>query len=255
MLRFWRKIRKSLVEQDRLKNYMLYALGEILLVMIGILLALYVNNLNQIRQKRNSEIQYLTSLKEEFNRNKKEVERVLNSCASIKISGTQLANWSGSTADKIVPSNIEQNFAMTFAAPPKFIQSPGVLNDLISSGNLNKIQNSEIRYLLQQWFAIIKEVEDEEDELWRHRFDVVDFVNKNISFKSVLSTLDMLSNFEEINQDLNFSSDIRELLKSRYFENLLLFYLINLDSLEQNFYPQLEKNIDSIINEIDEELK
>lgn len=239
----------------RFRKYILYALGEILLVMIGILLALYVNNQNQIRQDRNTEVQYLKSLKDEFTRNLKEVDRVIAICESIKITGTNLANSAGPNTHHLDAPTIEQNFVITFAEPPKFIESPGILNDLISSGNLNKIQNSEIRYLLQQWFAIIKEIEDEEDELWRHRFDVIDFVNKNLSVKSVLATVNLLSNVDGLNDNLNFKSDSRELLSSRYFENLLLFYLITLDSLEQNFYPQLRKNINSIIDEIDKEIK
>jgi hypothetical protein len=57
MLNFLRKIRKSYLLNNKAKSYLLYALGEIILVMAGILLALYVNNLNeaskQNRQLRN----------------------------------------------------------------------------------------------------------------------------------------------------------------------------------------------------------
>lgn len=49
MLRFFRNIRQKLIEQEKMKKYIWYALGEILLVMIGILLALQVNNWNQER--------------------------------------------------------------------------------------------------------------------------------------------------------------------------------------------------------------
>ena len=49
MLKFFRKIRQNLIDQRDAKRYLLYALGEILLVMIGILLALQVNTWNQDR--------------------------------------------------------------------------------------------------------------------------------------------------------------------------------------------------------------
>ena len=49
MLRFFRHIRKQLMEQNKVRTYLLYAVGEILLVMIGILLALQVNNWNEER--------------------------------------------------------------------------------------------------------------------------------------------------------------------------------------------------------------
>jgi hypothetical protein len=50
MIRFFRTIRKNLLEQNKVRTYLFYALGEIALVMIGILLALQVNNWNEERK-------------------------------------------------------------------------------------------------------------------------------------------------------------------------------------------------------------
>ena len=55
MLTFFRRIRKGLLGDGATSKYLLYAVGEILLVMIGILLALQVNNWNNERQKRDLE--------------------------------------------------------------------------------------------------------------------------------------------------------------------------------------------------------
>ena len=52
MLRFFRHIRKSLMEQNKVRTYLLYAAGEILLVVIGILIALQVNNWNEERKEQ-----------------------------------------------------------------------------------------------------------------------------------------------------------------------------------------------------------
>ncbi len=54
MIKFFRNIRKKLIEQKRVRNYLLYAIGEILLVVIGILIALQVNNWNEERKIANS---------------------------------------------------------------------------------------------------------------------------------------------------------------------------------------------------------
>ena len=49
MIKFFRKIRQKLLIENKLSKYLLYAIGEILLVVIGIMIALYVNNKNQER--------------------------------------------------------------------------------------------------------------------------------------------------------------------------------------------------------------
>ena len=56
MIKFFRNIRKTLLVQGKIANYIKYAVGEILLVVIGILLALYLNNLNDLYQLKKDEI-------------------------------------------------------------------------------------------------------------------------------------------------------------------------------------------------------
>ena len=63
MIRFLRQIRQNLVEQKNIRTYILYAIGEILLVVIGILIALQVNNWNENRKDNTRAKQYLASLR------------------------------------------------------------------------------------------------------------------------------------------------------------------------------------------------
>lgn len=55
MLSLFRKIRQNLLAQNRATKYLLYALGEILLVVMGILIALQVNNWNEERKIKENE--------------------------------------------------------------------------------------------------------------------------------------------------------------------------------------------------------
>jgi uncharacterized membrane protein YgaE (UPF0421/DUF939 family) len=50
MIKFFRKIRKRMLTENRFSKYLIYAIGEIVLVMIGILLALQINNWNEHRK-------------------------------------------------------------------------------------------------------------------------------------------------------------------------------------------------------------
>ena len=62
MLQFFRKIRRKLLQEGSFRQYMLYAIGEILLVMVGILLALQVNSWNENRLERIEEINLLEGI-------------------------------------------------------------------------------------------------------------------------------------------------------------------------------------------------
>lgn len=63
MLTFLRKIKRSLIESGSAKKYLIYAIGEIILVVIGILLALQINNWNEWRKDRNLEMEILNDLR------------------------------------------------------------------------------------------------------------------------------------------------------------------------------------------------
>ena len=63
MFKFFRRIRQNLLVENRFSKYMLYAIGEIILVVIGILIALQINNWNNTSVLRKKEIVLLKELK------------------------------------------------------------------------------------------------------------------------------------------------------------------------------------------------
>ena len=63
MIKFFRKIRYNLMETGKTGKYFKYAIGEIILVVIGILIALQINNWNESRKERIKEKAYLTRIK------------------------------------------------------------------------------------------------------------------------------------------------------------------------------------------------
>ena len=66
MIKFFRKIRLNLLSAGKTGKYMKYAIGEIVLVVIGILIALSINNWNEERKNEKELIEFLKSLKQEL---------------------------------------------------------------------------------------------------------------------------------------------------------------------------------------------
>ena len=66
MIKFFRRIRQNLIMENKTSKYFKYAIGEIVLVVIGILIALQINNWNENRKDKIKEHAYLTNLKKDI---------------------------------------------------------------------------------------------------------------------------------------------------------------------------------------------
>jgi hypothetical protein len=75
MIKFFRKIRQKMLTENKFSKYLIYAIGEIILVVIGILIALQINNWNEARKYKNLEIITLIEIQKGLNQALKENER------------------------------------------------------------------------------------------------------------------------------------------------------------------------------------
>jgi hypothetical protein len=66
VMKLFRKIRQSLLDSGNLKRYLVYAIGEILLIMIGVLLAFQVNKWNEKRNNKKAEVVYYQNIKRQL---------------------------------------------------------------------------------------------------------------------------------------------------------------------------------------------
>lgn len=69
MIKFFRKIRQQLLSENKFSKYLLYAIGEIILVVIGILIALQINNNNQKKQNKQKVNQLLRKIQSDISQN------------------------------------------------------------------------------------------------------------------------------------------------------------------------------------------
>ena len=77
MIKFFRKIRQQLLAQNKVRNYLLYAVGEVVLVVIGILIALSINNANEMRKNEKEINSILKQIRSELVTNIQEADVII----------------------------------------------------------------------------------------------------------------------------------------------------------------------------------
>jgi hypothetical protein len=140
-------------------RYFKYAIGEIVLVMIGILLALQVNNWNQGRTQQKLEADFLQKIHQEFKKNKDQLTFVLSmhnksfeSCEFI------LKNYNNIQIPKDSLRKHLQQYKYSYTYNP----SSSSVDALVNSGNLNIISNKALSNILIEWNEMVKDYEEEE---------------------------------------------------------------------------------------------
>ena len=146
MLKIYRNIRKKFAAENKIASYLRYAIGEIVLVMIGILLALQVNNWNEARKERLNEIKYLKNLK-------LDLKTDLVNLDSMIIERNNKVSSAKTLLTLQPPTTIEQlkefdTLLWNVYGWTSFTPRTNTLDELISSGNLNIIKNDSIKFYL-----------------------------------------------------------------------------------------------------------
>lgn len=161
MIKFFRKIRQKMLIENKFSKYLLYAIGEIILVVIGILIALNINNKNQERKERQEEAIILSQLLNDFNSNLAQLDQKIRFRVDFTSSSKQLFNYIDHPELRNKDS-IDYYIAKTL---PYATFDP-IINDLASSGELTLIKNSELKHALTRFNSEINDV-IEDEVIWK----------------------------------------------------------------------------------------
>ncbi|WP_296705536.1 hypothetical protein [Algoriphagus sp.] len=146
MITLYRKIRQKLLTQNRITRYLVYALGEIFLVVIGILIALQVNNWNENLKIREKEKLYLDRIEEE-------------ALWNIDILDNQINFYQGNASNldsvaSFLSNATPKNEQLSIPAAPFFISAWRLRNsaysELVSSGSLSILSDIKLREILDE---------------------------------------------------------------------------------------------------------
>ena len=190
MIEFFRKIRYDLMEKNKTGKYLKYAIGEILLVMIGILLALQVSNWNSDRKDRINERKLLDNIHRDFIANKVNFDSLkvfnyrnvaaLDSMIALfpidKDSVKRKAYWKHN-------KNIEEIRYNAYSS---------TVETVISSNSLELIENEELQGYLMSWKDVLLDFQEEENsyhrmmnnDYWPNILEIFDYSLKDSDMNS-----------------------------------------------------------------------
>ena len=145
MLRFFRQIRQRLLTDNKFSKYLMYAIGEVLLVVVGILIALQVDNWNENRKDDQNLRETLVALKEEVVYNANFLEFLTKERTRKE---QEYTNYLDIITDKSksVAERAQYELPDWFARRQTF--NVPISNSLENSGLINRIQNDSLKYLL-----------------------------------------------------------------------------------------------------------
>lgn len=185
MIRFFRKIRQDLLSDNKFSKYFIYAIGEIVLVMIGILLALQVNTWNKQKNDHKEEKQILTQLKAEFLVNLAQLEDKFLLRENLINGGIEILDLVNNPLPNLNIDTLNSILAKTVIAPT-FDASLGATNEIINSGKLYLIENDSLRQMISGWSGNI-DFAIEEEIAWREQRNQIylPFLTENYLLRNI----------------------------------------------------------------------
>jgi len=183
MIKFFRKIRQNLLSEGKTGKYFKYAIGEIVLVVIGILLALQINNWNEKRLENNREKITVQNLHTEFQENLKDLDSI-NTILQRTILATETIFGKFQEAELPGTGQIDSLLNHVLESP-SWKPSEFVLNDLQNSGGLSKLNNANLKILLFNWSRFFKELQETMIQTEETNINLIEYIREHGSLRNI----------------------------------------------------------------------
>ncbi len=253
MIKFFRHIRKTLISENNMGKYFKYAIGEILLVVIGILLALQINNWNENRKAANKEQNLFLNLKLDFESRLAELKEFnaarVEATQSILELNKIIANKDKKPADSIM----DKIMAKTTNGL-KFNEDFKMLDVIFNTGLINDIKNDSLKRQLIDWPQKVEEMLEEQ----RMHNDLIDnkylpHLSRYISLRDIYEQFDFRRYNIPKGEPVTLVKNYEDLLADPIFENQLVFMqmLMNVTYIDtKNLIVSAEEIIETLNTEL-----
>ena len=244
MIKFFRLIRQNLLNEGKVAKYFKYAIGEIVLVVIGILIALQVNDWNETRKSKENQIAYLNNLKKEVLQNNKDLLIKIDQYKLLVDNLTEL-----SSLMKPNPASITEIKLNTLMESMTFMPVFKAIKTFTNSDNLETIDNSELKKLISQWNFLLENYDYDTKIIYDLYYNAIyPFVQENYQLKNMLS--------EQYNgKESSFPVNTTNILSNPIFENQVTMKLLNIGNAYNmllgisDLHQEIIQSIDKVILE------
>ncbi|PTX62209.1 hypothetical protein C8N46_103308 [Kordia periserrulae] len=254
MARFFRKFRLNSLSKSKIGKYVVYAIGEIVLVVIGILIAVGINNSRERSILEAKEQTYLKGLKEEFETSKRKLIQLMEVNERNYEGAKTILNYTNNPNENLSEKEFSELLSRSFSFDVYFNANNSLLNEMINSGSLKDISNDKLRKLLTNWEAILKDISKQEGELGEQRARVLDMFRTNANSIKTIFQLSTTSPETEFLQKENYVSNLNLLASLEFENNIMMFYLVSYSTSEAHYKPLL-KELNSILDLINNEIQ
>lgn len=193
-------------------KYFKYAIGEIILVVIGILIALSINNWNETRKERKKEVVFLAQIHAEFKENIAQFERIKD----FHEKSLKSCSWMITHQPfKTVPLDSLRFHSLWSRVSYTFDPSQSTVTSLISTGAIDLVQDLELREALIGWQDLIDDYLEEEKEMREFTVNqVIPFSLDHFTLYNEEERFDEVLNFDQkqLNKYLNLIARKKRIL-------------------------------------------
>ena len=216
MIKLFRTIRQKLLTENRVNKYFLYAIGEIVLVVIGILIALQINTWNEVKKELREEQKLLANLNDEFRENaetldttikrSEDTNKKLNILLGLFGPKTKHDN-NGDRLDKAIASCLNNAY---------WDRTEFVLKDLENSGRLSKLSNQKLKNDLYKWSKLNSSIADKDEDANISYLYFLNYLKDNAALRQIdfqsgfVSKSNLIVDHSFLLSDIKFESAVND---------------------------------------------
>lgn len=249
MIKFFRRIRQRLLSENKFSRYLLYAIGEIILVVIGILIAIQLNDFNEDRKERKRELSFLQKLQDDINLDIQDLtltDSILARYLSNEEVALELLLKTKSVKDIMTLDSL------IVYGWNNIVVNRKTYDEMLNTTGIYIIKNRDLLNHLSDYYALIEKYqqylreinEDSREHIKSHNLDPFVFIRRNYRNPS----------FDVKKLDTSWIGNYNSpthLALSRFYNHVL----DAVNGNKQRYIQEILKNSHELVDEIEQELK